>query len=49
MTRSQTGKYAAECKRARKAGLPKPERPDIDTVSTLETVAKQSKKNLKIT
>ena len=49
MTRSQAGKYAAECKRARKAGLPKPERPDIDTVSILETVAKQSKKNLKIT
>ena len=47
MTKNQAALYATACRKAKKAGLPKPERPDVSNVSVMETAAKQSKRNLK--
>lgn len=49
MTKQEAIKYAVECKKAKKAGLPKPERPDASNISAMEFAAKQSKRNLKTT
>ena len=49
MTKQESIKYALECKKAKKMGLPKPERPDASNLSAMEAAAKQSKRNLKTT
>lgn len=53
MTREQAGKYAAQCYKAqteaRKNGIPyiKPERPDAVQIEAVETIARNSKKNIR--
>lgn len=47
MTKQESIMYALECKKAKKAGLPKPERPDASTITTLETIARKSKRDVK--
>lgn len=49
MTKQESIKYAVECKKAKKAGLPKPERPDASSLAMVEAAAKLSKRNLKTT